>query len=546
MRPGFSSLSLLLIGCGLVSGRVSVQDPSWTFFSSGSLQRAPATTNPVPRHSVTGTVVNSVTGEPIRRALVRVNAAEAHAAFSGPDGRFELMDVPEGQVGFSAQKPGFLDPRTIRPSSASGLVAVGPATKKVVLQLIPEAKIRGRVLDESGEPIESLSVALLAREIVQGRKQWIPRGQASTDATGEYSFEALAPGFYSLHTVPFPIPPSSSKAVPNGTTRSEVLPKKYYPDGPDLDSVQPMELKPGEESAVDFTLSPVPSFTVSGTAAGFSNQAFAFCMDEYGQMIASNERMNSQTGKFTIKNVPPGSWVVHVQSFGPQEQFFGAEQPVEVSAADITGLNLQPQSPASIPVHVLNGNESHNQLQLELTPARAGTRGTMQPFQKPGDPPGSLEFHNVPSGTYKLLARNLGNDTACIESARSGGTDLSRDDLMVTAGVQPGPLEITLRSDCADLSGTVRSSSETHQATGFVILTGESSLLAPNPIPVAPDGKFSFKGLTPGAYRVYAFSDISDLEFANPHVLRDLPSQEVNLAPNQKADVQVDLITRGK
>ena len=537
MRPRCSSLAPLLMACGLISGQVSVQNPSHGLV------------NPIrgPRHHVTGTVVNSVTGEPIRRALVRANGAETHTGFTGPDGRFELIDIPEGQVVLSAERPGFLDPRSSGSpvlSSPTNVVQVGPATKDVVLQLMPDAKIRGRVVDDSGETVENLSVMLFAREIVEGRKQWMPRGQASSDDTGAYSFEDLAPGFYAMRTVPYPLPAvSSSESV---TTRSEVLATKYYPDAPDLDSVQPMELKPGEEQEIDFALSPVRSFTVSGTAVGFEHSPVAYCSDEYGQQIAAGTHVDSHTGKFKIVNVPRGLWVIHLQTNGPQGQFFTAEQPVEVTASDVTGLRIQPQSLAPIPVRVLNASEFHSQVQLELVPARANMRGTIQPYAKPGDPPGSLEFHDVGPGTYKLLARVYGNDGACVESARSGGTDLSRDDLMVTAGAPPAPVEITLRSDCAAISGSVRFPSDIQQTTGFVILVGDSSLRAPDPISVGADGKFSFKNVTPGAYRVYAFSDIAGLEFANPEVLRDLPSQEVNVTANEKSTVQLDLIARGK
>ncbi|MGH9694811.1 MAG: carboxypeptidase-like regulatory domain-containing protein, partial [Bryobacteraceae bacterium] len=65
------------------------------------------------RYSLSGTVVNSATGEPVPHALVQFFLSGVHVALSGPDGRFRFDNLPGGAATMSAQKPGFFSPQEI-------------------------------------------------------------------------------------------------------------------------------------------------------------------------------------------------------------------------------------------------------------------------------------------------------------------------------------------------------------------------------------------------------------------------------------------------
>ena len=104
-------------------------------------------------YSIAGTVTNGTTGEPIRRALVQVNGpmeASSFTGFTGPDGRFQIGGVPQGQAYVTAEKPGFFDERTLSQGQYAGLdalVNVGATTGDLHIHLVPEAGIAGRVVD---------------------------------------------------------------------------------------------------------------------------------------------------------------------------------------------------------------------------------------------------------------------------------------------------------------------------------------------------------------------------------------------------------------
>jgi hypothetical protein len=266
------------------------------------------------------------------------------------------------------------------------------------------------------------------------------------------------------------------------------------------------------------------------------------CENAEGQQAGIN--IQQQGSKFLVPQVPPGSWILNFRSNDSQGHSFSAKQMVDVSNSDVTGLHVELEAQSSLPVHVVNASNSQPNLMVQLIPeVKRWNGGIFQAFQQPEDPQGTLAFRDVPTGTYKLDAQSVGGD-GCVESATSGGIDLLRDNLVISAGSKPEPIEITVTNNCGQISGTVHSSQR--NATGFVILAPDPPSIEPKFIPFQPNGSFLFMNIPPGAYRLYALSDIADLEYANPEAMRDFPSQQVDVGANEKKQVDIELTVRSQ
>lgn len=508
-----------------------------TFVVSG---QSPAQSNPQARHTVAGTVVNAVTGEPIRRALVRIAGAPQQLfAFTGEDGRFQMENVPEGSLSITAQKPGFFDRAMNGAVVTQSFVAIGSTDSDVVLKLIPEAKIQGRIVDSDGEPVEGVGVELLAQDIMNGRKRWQQRGVGSTNENGVYHIDNLPEGQYVIRSESHQVFPGVWNSGPDGKLIPEVYRPQFYPNAPDLSAAQPIEVKAGEQGEADFTLTAVRSFKISGTAVGAQNGVSIECLDSNGMRLPTPSGGGRRPGSFVIMQVPAGSWTIRFNSNDGQGRTYFAEQAVDLSTSDIKGLQVQLEPLPSIPVHIVNGSDGRNNVQLQLVTSSGWQPGS---FGAITDPSGSLAFHDVLPGVYKLSAQVFGQ--GCIESIMSGSTDLTRTDLTVSAGSTPAPIEVSLLKDCATISGSITGKGE--PVNGFVVLVPESSSTQPTMMPVQGDGKFTLANLSPGGYRLYAFSDVTGLEYANPDTLRDFPSQEVEVTAGQQAQVELELISRGE
>src|SRR2546421_12507024 len=125
---------LLVLLLTALSGFLCVGQVASPIAQIGSGERAKTT------FALSGTVTNITTSEPIRRALVHVNAQVQLATFTGADGRFQVSGVPQGQVFVTAEKPGFFDEQSLHPGSyapQNAAVNVGPGTNELHLQLTP-------------------------------------------------------------------------------------------------------------------------------------------------------------------------------------------------------------------------------------------------------------------------------------------------------------------------------------------------------------------------------------------------------------------------
>ena len=57
--------------------------------------------------TLSGSVTNSVTGESVGRALVRINGSVQRTAFTDGEGHFQVEGLPAGTFYVNVQKPGY-------------------------------------------------------------------------------------------------------------------------------------------------------------------------------------------------------------------------------------------------------------------------------------------------------------------------------------------------------------------------------------------------------------------------------------------------------
>ena len=96
------------------------------------------------RYAIRGTVVNSITGEGVRGALVQINTNRQRSVLTGADGTFAFAEVPAGTLYINVLKPGYFTLQAIQSPRAQVVFAVsGPAQQPVVIKLVPEGVISG-------------------------------------------------------------------------------------------------------------------------------------------------------------------------------------------------------------------------------------------------------------------------------------------------------------------------------------------------------------------------------------------------------------------
>jgi hypothetical protein len=530
----------------------------------------------IPTYALRGTVVNSVTNEPIRNALVEFYFGAQRFALTSADGTFQFDDLSyTGQGSITAKKPGYFSPQDVKTSRHSmsthtRQVTVAPDQPLIVLKLIPEGIISGRISGDGGEPIESLPIHLLVQSVESG--QWVRQElrTANTNENGEFRLTGLAAGQYFLFLGPGEAEPFATQTHQQ---TFQGYPAVFYSGASDFTSATPIEMTPGKRAEINFSLSLQPFYGVSGTVSGYPSAegiSLQF-LSPTGQPIGMMYDFEPNKGTFRTQPVPPGSYtiVARAQDSRNQRTFFASRSLHLNSDLSDVHLTLLPglTIPVSVHVEVTHSESSVEQgqgfrriVRGNATYTSYGDNAPARVVLTPKDPLEQTQYHsqrvgsaddqslaimNVPPGVY--AAEIYADGPYYAQSARSGPTDLLREELTVAPGGSVQPLQVVLRDDFASLAGRVSYDAEVESA--IVLAIPEDTPRRSQQVVVSqPEGAFQLQLLAPGAYKVLAVDRLEDFAYADPEVLRKYLSKAraLTLLPDQKANVDLELTRVGE
>jgi len=538
--------------------------------------------------TIRGIVINSMTHEAIARALVS-SPGNRFATLTNSEGRFEFAlpnSDPASDGGspsngprrnqsvysLMARKPGFLSD----PNGQAQNFQTDPS-KDVTLTLIPEALIVGAVALPTAEAPDSITLQIFRRLVQEGRAHWGIVGAFRSTSDGQFRFADLPAGTYKLLTNEL-LDRDPLTSDPRGPLFG--YPPVYYQSAPDFGAASTIQLVAGQTQTVSLSLVKQPYYRVKvpvivpgadASESGISVNVYAHGHKGPGFSLGFNNFDRAIEGM-----LPNGSYTIEASSFGPNG-VTGMET-IAVKGASMEGPRMTLVPNASIRVNVKEeftsadhaGTPTWNidgrivaitgprrYLNVSLEPADDnGVGRTVSLLRDPtrsGDD--ALVIEGAPAGTYWVRVQSSRGYPA---SVRSGNLDLQQRPLVVGVGGGASPIEITMRDDTAEISGTVEGITPPAQGPG-----GTSSVAGQGrahvyciPLPdssgqfteiwVRPDGKFDSQGLAPGAYRVLAFDRVqTELEYLNPEVMQIYESKGpvVRLAGGQKERVQLKLIS---
>jgi hypothetical protein len=410
----------------------------------------------------------------------------------------------------------------------------------VVLKLTPWAVISGRVTTKDNQPLEGFQIHILAKQNVAGRLVWIDRpNQARTNEDGEFRVAGLQAGTYYVAVDQSTETTLSQKGVPNA--REQTFAKVFYPGVPDQTSATPLEIAPGGEAEANFTLSPEPLYQISGSLSGLPDVGTGpIFARKAGDDADFSQTADLQDGKFQVK-LPPGAYSVSGQTReGVELTTAGATVVIRSDEAD---LHVPLHAATTIPVEIqkeqgAGGSERKAPIQgiipglvLQLVPLSQSRRGNNFWTGQPGGIP------NVAPGTYRLEINT--NGEWWVKSAQCGGVDLLSDDLTISEGQQPEPIEVTLRDGAGMVSGSITPAEDPSRVLVLLVQPhGARNIIH---AARAMQGSFAIPGIPPGDYAIVALDGGDGLEYADPEILNPYLSDAEHVTVRPHATVTVNL-----
>lgn len=486
-------------------------------------------------YMLSGTVLNSVTGEPVRRAAVQVSGQGGSVALTDPGGHFVLEGLAEGNVFLTVMKPGFFADEAGNATPAQ----VGKDAPAVVLKLTPSGVIRGRVTTKAELPLEGLQVRVFAKQNVEGRMVWADQPfQGHTDDDGEFRIPGLHAGSYYVAVDQSEETMLSQRGIAN--PREQVSPRVFYPGVSDMSTASAIELDGGGEADADFTLSAEPVYHVTGNLSSAARAVSTLTFKrKAGEDTDFSQDVGVQGGRFEAK-IPAGAYSVSAQA-GDGLELTTVGSAVLVRR-DETDLQVPLTTPPTIPVEFVKEQGSGSTersvgmqegvpgVVLQLDPVSQSFAG-VNPWraQTSGIP-------NVTPGTYRLLITTTGE--WWVKSARSGAVDLLTDDLTVVEGEQLEPIEVVVRQGAGTVSGTVPVGDSGHVLVLLVQPHGSRNFIRST---IATQGNFTISGVPPGDYAIVALNDGDRLEYANPESLNPYLSDAEQISVRARGTTMVNL-----
>ena len=498
---------------------------------------------------IEGSVIDSATGEPIRKASVtlaaipivmgirtgggmmggdlydpammpanRIANAPPAVLTTDADGRFRAVLTP-GRYGIRADRSGYL----ATPAGVTALSLIpGETLKGVALKLTKQAIITGRVIDADGEPLAGVRVQCLRWTTMgqHGQRTLTPQSSGGTNDKGEYRIFGITPGQYMV----------SAEVEATGPTPETGVRAAYVtlfaPGVTDLADARAIDLGAGTvRDGIDFRMRRVPVVQVSGevtSAIGLAGTMVSL-LPRNPALYTMGRQHSAQVnpdGGFALPNVPPGAYVLHAAGVSSQnQQRFSGRMNLDVAGRDLKGLTLSLEpaitlkgqirvdgalAPSVVPSVALDS------LALWLQPQGSGLSGGASSRV---DTQGRFTFSSLDPVPYRIQAGGLPKGYY-IKSIQLGGVevrDVNSVDLSTARAGSAGDCIIRLEYGTAEVSGKVLDKKERPASDVQVIVVDARGEIVRGAGTLI-DGQYRITELPPGTYRLFPVvdADISD------------------------------------
>jgi hypothetical protein len=482
---------------------------------------------------ISGVVVNSITGRPLSQARVLVapddGSSKEIETTTEADGRFAFGHLPAASWTLSAERRGFLGQKYGQRSLyTTGAISVvtgpGGVSETLIFGLNPPAAIRGKVIDEDGEPVSGAYLQLLVR-VPSARAQFLVRKTVLTDDLGEYRIPDLPADTCYLFVV-VPVPAGENGFAP-----------QYYPNITDPNVASPIQLKPGEDFTADFTLRRGRGVSVdiegsSGIVGASDSELLLLITQGPRGSEVSAGTLGPGSGR-TFFNVLPGRYKLVI---GDLKSTYATSKWIEVGSEDVTVQLPFPDPPeVTAKVRVVKGDPNLLQQAVLGLNVFAGATNIARPLR----PDGTAVFPAMAAGRYQI---GLYTQELYIKSVTARNARVV-DGLVELPESGPVQLEIIAAGDGARVRGKVRAGAKPVSGALVVLAPGSQSASAEDyhAYDSDSDGTFDFHGIKPGDYTIFATSD-GKLEYGNRAAIEKYltAGKVVKAEANGSVEVQIE------
>jgi hypothetical protein len=484
------------------------------------------------------------------------------------DGRFVVPNLDEGSYRISVQQNGYVRQdygQRVFPGQGTLInLAAGQVLRDITISLTPTGNLGGRIVDGEGRPGVGVPLQLLRAIYSQnGQRILQGAGNARTNDRGEYRFYWVTPGRYYLL--------GGSSAATTGIGGGNASPNEagdsyaftYYPGATDINRATPIEIRSGNELALDFVIPKQQFYSISGkvttdplnVANGNATLppvtlSLAFqTLNGNNGVFTVGQGFDAATGTFTIRDVVPGSYVL--QAAAPPSS---ARVPIEVTNTDIENLVVVVDSGVNINGRfVVEGGEmpAANSMRVQMRLMTNGLQNFVgfAPSAQPAAD-GSFSLPGVLPAQYRAIVPP--SQDFYVKEIRYERADALNN-----------PIEVSRRNS-ENATMEILISLNVGQVDGLIVdekmqpVPGVQAVLVPDGNRSRPElyrnattdqtGRFTIRGVTPGDYKLFSWEALENNGYFDPDVMRrsEALGKPVRVGESSKLFVEGKIIPAGQ
>jgi hypothetical protein len=539
---------LIVLGLAAVASAQSVAPPAQT-------QSATAAAAKAPRAVVRGRVVAGDTGQPLRRAQVRLMSTEMNgnasrqnlATATDADGKFEFTDLPAGRYLVTANKAGYVSRAQGqgRPGDQLKPIAVsdGQVVERIDFSLLRGGVIAGRVVDEYGEPLSNIQVGAMRREGMSS-SQLFPTRTTASDDLGEFRLFGLAPGDYFVQgtwrdfsVIGGPAEEHSGYAV------------TLYPGVADSKDAQPIPIGAGTiVTDVVFAMRPVTTARVSGIVTDSRGRRGGGSITVSQQAGANNYVFTGTgirpDGTFSISGLPSGDYTLRAETAPLGSDGELAVVNVTVNGDDIENVAIVTAPPPKAAGRIV--------ADPELLPTLAGAMMFLNGFPAaPNTGVASFAQGRVADDLTFTLTSNPGRMKIMlnglppgfsVRAVRLNGTDVTDSGLEFKGSETIAGVEVEVTNRVTTVAGAVRTTrGEAAKEYTVVVFSQDRERFELRMATPDQEGRFKITGVRPGDYYAIAFERMDTSRVGGPDFIDRWRQQAVSFSIGEGESKTFDL-----
>ena len=499
--------------------------------ATASLSPAQSTTaGSISPYRIAGTVVNTISGEPVPRASVTLYSTHGEVPIvtrlSANDGSFLFDALPEDRYELRVSKRGFLSSLYEQHENFTRSIVTGPGqeTETILFHLMPTASLQISVQDDTGDPVEAAQVHLFRKEQEEGLGSMLSKVQDNflrTDDQGNLRVDSLEPGDYyiAVSATPWYQLTSQTPQYKNPALDS-VYPTTFYNGVTDQNAATAFQLLPGRHETLQITLQALPALHLTLPMAKGSVPSPQLQQLIFGFWHPANINTNRSENFLEFTSVAPGQYVL--QAYDPPRQIeFNAASNQQIatdSGAGTTTLHCHffqgrvAAAPENASLHLVRVDAER------LIPWLGGEMSSAE-----------MTISNVATGTWEILLYDKNNYPIPIQSIESHGKILPGNRLQVTE--KTSELKIQLGASEGHIRGFAKIGSKSRAGVMVVLVPRDPELHGDRfrRDQTDSDGSFNLLQVAPGEYTIVAIEDGWDLPWQRPEILARFLSHGVSV-----------------